>query len=127
MSETHQNTIRRRRASKESLEVARAISEEVIPTAEPIETPIELEEAPAQAELIEEPPKATSRVSKNTQESIPTIDVATAKRPIKTVRVKATKTIRGVVGNFRYNIVAGEVYSLPENVASWLSERGRVI
>lgn len=121
-----ENKTRRRKASKESLEVARTISEEVIPKAEPIEEAPKPEEAIEQATPAVELPKV-ERASKSLEPELPKIDVAKAARPVKNVRVKATATIRGMVGNFAYNIKAGEIYTLPEHVANWLAERGRVI
>jgi len=125
MTETDKKTVKRRKASKESLEVARVITEEVLPKEDVVTETTDTKEPIEQAQPAKELPKV-DRSSKETQE-LPRVEVAKVATPARVVRVKATTTIRGVVGNFSYNIVAGEVYSLPENVASWLAERGRVI
>jgi len=71
-------------------------------------------------------------------ESAPAAPVAQYRAPVaiaavpsvaqaRTVKVKATETVRGVYGSFRYAIEAGQTYNLPEPVASWLVSVGRAI
>lgn len=47
--------------------------------------------------------------------------------PNRSVRIKATASVRGVFGNMRYAIEAGQVYTFPEGLANWLIEQGRAI
>jgi len=111
MSETSKKPKRRGRVSKESLEVAEAISVEV---ASPVLKETQEPELKAAEEM--PPPKK------------PAVEVAVATKALtRPVKVKAVATMRGQVGNFLYDIKAGNVYTLPATVAEWLISKGRAI
>ena len=104
---------RRKKSTKEVKEVAETIASVVV--AESVKS----EESPKQVEakvVVKEQPK---------QEPV-VVQVAKAK-PSKNIRVKATASIRGQYNNLRYEIVAGEVYTLPEALANLLISQGRAI
>ncbi len=47
--------------------------------------------------------------------------------PKRSMRIKATSSVRGQFHNIRYEIKVGEVYTFPEDLANWLIKAGRAI
>lgn len=114
MSDTPR-TYKRKKHSPEAVAVATAIAEAV---AEIHEEEM-VQEGASPEPAAEEIPVAQYRA--------PVAVAAPAAASQRMVKVRATETIRGVYGNFRYAIEAGQTYSLPEPVATWLVSIKRAI
>jgi transglutaminase-like putative cysteine protease len=96
-------------------------TEEVIEVAQEIATVVASE--PVKAEPKVEPPKPVDP-PKAKEDVVEVVESSARKR---SVRVKATATVRGVYHNMRYSIKEGEVYTFPEDMVEWLKKAGRVI
>jgi len=102
---------RRKKVNEEGLEVAQEIASVVEDKPKKVDEPV-VPPAPVDApkQEIQEVALEQARTSPN-----------------RSVRIKATATVRGVFRNIRYDIRSGEVYTFPEDMANWLIGQGRAI
>ena len=111
MSDTPTRQYKRKKHSAEAVAVATAIAEAV--------SQVQESDGSEPVEVVAEVPMALYRAPV----AVPAAQAAHQ----RTVNIKATETVRGVYGNFRYAIEAGQVYTLPEPVAAWLVSVGRAV
>lgn len=83
-----------------------------------------IKEAIPVAKKIEESVVKSSPVKKEIP-VVDSIEVAPQTRPRPTKRIKATTTTKGIVGNYQFNIVRGEIYVFPDNVANFLIQQNK--
>ena len=97
----------KKKATQELVEVAKKIDKSVVKE--------------AKAKVVEAKP------SKKEVEEIVPVAVAPVKRPDPDIKVKAVSSVRGIIGNYRYEIEKGKVYTFPAYVANFLIQQGRAI
>jgi hypothetical protein len=102
------------KANEEVIEVAQSIATAV--QGDQPSTPSKASKTQAKRPQPVSPPKVKEEVVEVVMTS-----------PNRSVRIKATASVRGVFGNMRYAIEAGQVYTFPEGLANWLIEQGRAI
>jgi len=75
-----------------------------------------------ESKVEEEPILAQKKI-----EEIVPVALAPVKRPDPDVKVKAVSSARGIIGNYRYEIEKGKVYTFPAYVANFLIKQDRVV
>jgi len=76
--------------------------------------------------VISDPKPKEKPTEEKIEELIP-VAIAPVNRLKPDIKVKAISSVRGIIGNYRYSIEKGKVYTFPAYVADFLIQQDRVV